>query len=117
MKHALSTACAVFAVSFAGAALADSQISATLETPQAAHLKLIAASAVWNCQGDTCFAAVAPDDAVGVSGCKELARQVGRLSAYTFDAKSLDQLIAHSILGIADKRMYGVKATGRGRVS
>lgn len=91
MKHVLATACAVLSLSFAGAALADSQISATLESPQQAHIKLIAASAVWNCQGETCFAALAPDDAEGVSGCKELAHQVGRLTAYTFDRKSLDE--------------------------
>jgi hypothetical protein len=115
MKHALSTACAVFALSFAGAALADSQISATLETPQAAHLKLIAASAVWNCQGDTCFAAVAPDDAVGVSGCKELARQVGRLSAYTFDAKSLDEKGLAKCNTAAKASVPAAMATASGR--
>ena len=90
MKHLLATACAVFSLSFAGAVLADSQITAKLEAPQSGHAKLIAASAVWNCEADTCFAAMAPDDAVGVSGCKELARQVGRLSTYTFDRRSLD---------------------------
>ena len=90
MKHALATACAVLSFSFAGAAFADSQISATLASPQSAHVKLIAASAVWNCEADSCFAGIAPDDAIGVSGCKELAKQVGRLTAYTFDGKSLN---------------------------
>ena len=90
MKHALAAACAALSFSFAGAAFADSQINATLAAPQSTPLKLIAASAVWNCLGDTCSAGVAPDDAVGVSGCKELAKQVGRLTAYTFDHKSLD---------------------------
>jgi len=91
MKHALATACAVFSLSMAGAAFADSQISAKLEAPQPKPLKLIAASAVWNCEADGCSAALAPDDAVGVSGCKELAKQVGRLVSYTFDRKSLDE--------------------------
>jgi hypothetical protein len=91
MKHALAAACAAFSFSFAGAAFADSQIDATLQSPQSSPLKLIAASAVWNCQGDTCSAGMAPDDAVGVSGCKELAKQVGRLTAYTFDHRSLDE--------------------------
>ena len=90
MKHALAAACAVFSLSFAGAALADTQIAAKLEAPQSSPLKLIAASAVWNCLGDTCSAGLAPDDAIGVSGCKELAKQVGRLTAYTFGSKSLD---------------------------
>ena len=91
MKYALATACAVLSFSFAGAAFADSQITAKLAAPQSAPVKLIAASAVWNCEADSCFAGLAPDDAIGVSGCKELARQVGRLSSYTFDGKPLDQ--------------------------
>jgi hypothetical protein len=90
MKHALAAACAAFSFSLAGAAFADSQITAKLEAPQPAPVKLIAASAVWNCEADSCFAGVAPDDAIGVSGCKELAKQVGRLSSYAFDGKSLD---------------------------
>jgi hypothetical protein len=90
MKHALATACAVFSFSFAGAAFADSQINATLETPQSSPQKLVAASAVWDCQADSCVAGLAPDDAVGVSGCKELAKQVGRLTAYRFDNRALD---------------------------
>jgi hypothetical protein len=90
MKHALATACAVFTFSLAGAALADSQITAKLEAPQSAPAKLIAASAVWNCEADTCVASIAPDDAVGVSGCKDLAKQVGRLSAYVADSRTLD---------------------------
>ncbi len=90
MKHAIATACAVLSFSFAGAAFADGQISAKLATPQSAPEKLIAASAVWTCEADSCVAGVAPDDALGVSGCKELAKQVGRLTAYTFDNKSLD---------------------------
>jgi hypothetical protein len=90
MKHALATACSVFTLSLAGAAFADSQITAKLEAPQTGHAKLIAASAVWNCEGDTCVASIAPDDAVGVTGCKDLAKQVGRLSAYTADLRTLN---------------------------
>ena len=90
MKNALATACAVLSFSFAGAALADSLITAKLAAPQTEPVKLVAASAVWDCAADSCFAGVAPDDALGVSGCKELAKQVGRLSSYAFDGKSLD---------------------------
>ena len=114
MKHALATACAVLSFSFAGAALADSQISAKLETPQSTHLKLIAASAVWNCEADSCFAGIAPDDAVGVSGCKELAKQVGRLTSYTFDRKSLDdKALAKCNTAAKASPMTTASATGR----
>jgi hypothetical protein len=34
-------------------------------------------------------AGVAPDDAYSVSGCKDLARRVGRLSAYSTDRRAL----------------------------
>jgi hypothetical protein len=90
MKYALATACAVLSFSFAGAAFADNTISAKLASPQSSPQNLVAASAVWNCEADSCVAGGAPDDALGVSGCKELAKQVGRLTAYSFDNKSLD---------------------------
>jgi len=115
MKYALATACAVLSFSFAGGALADSQITAKLEAPQSAPVKLIAASAVWNCESDSCFAGVAPDDAVGVSGCKELAKQVGRLSSYAFDGKSLDDksLAKCNTAAKASMPMTTASASGR----
>jgi hypothetical protein len=90
MKLTLATACAVFSLALAGAACADTSISATLAAPQTAHAKLIAAHAVWNCEGATCFAQIAPDDSASVSACKDLAKQVGPLTAYSAGAKSLD---------------------------
>nr|MDQ2861892.1 hypothetical protein [Pseudomonadota bacterium] len=79
-----------FSLSLAGAACADGRITATLEASGAGHTQLIAAHAVWNCDAGTCVAALAPDDAAGVSACKDLARHVGRLSAYAADRKTLD---------------------------
>ena len=90
MKLTFATACAVFWLSLAGAASADSRITATLEAPRAGHAKLIAAHAVWNCEAGTCVAQLAPDEAASVSACKDLAKQVGRLSAYAAERRSLD---------------------------
>lgn len=90
MKLALATACAVFSLSLAGAASADSRITATVQAPGPAHARFIAASAVWNCDGATCVAALAPDTAAGVSGCKDLAKKVGPLATYAGERKSLD---------------------------
>jgi len=90
MKLALATACAVFSLSLAGAATADSRIIATLQAPGAGHAQLIAAHAVWNCDGATCVAGLAPDGAASVIACKDLARHVGRLTAYAADSKTLD---------------------------
>jgi hypothetical protein len=82
MKHSLAAACAVFSLGMAGAAFADGPVTATLEQPQAAPGKLIAAHAVFRCEGASCIASTAPDDAGTLDGCKSLAKQVGRLTAY-----------------------------------
>src|SRR5271168_1387234 len=93
MKHSLAAACAVFSLGMAGAAFADGPVTATLEQPQAAPAKLIAAHAVFRCEGASCVASTAPDDAGSLDGCKSLAKQVGRLTAYgqfrPLDEKSL----------------------------
>ena len=69
MKFAIAAACA--ALSFAGAAFADTTITATLNSPQTGHSKILAAHAVWNCEGSTCVASVAPDETAGESGTRQ----------------------------------------------
>ena len=81
MKLSLATACAVFSLGMAGAAFADGPVTATLEQPTTQG-KLIAAHAVFRCEGTSCVASTAPDSAGDVDSCKTLARQVGRLTAY-----------------------------------
>jgi hypothetical protein len=90
MKKTLSTACALFALTMAGSALADGSVKVTLESPVAGHAKLIAAHAVFNCEATTCIAATAPDDANDAYACKDLAKQVGRISSYQ-EFKPLDE--------------------------
>jgi hypothetical protein len=81
MKLSLAAACAVFSLGMAGAAFADGPVTATLEQP-GPSAKLIAAHAVFRCDGASCVASTAPDDAGSLDGCKSLAKQVGRLTAY-----------------------------------
>ncbi|HEX4740442.1 MAG TPA: hypothetical protein VH353_03845 [Caulobacteraceae bacterium] len=81
MKHYLAAACAAFSLGMAGAAFADGPVTATLEQPTA-PAKLIAAHAVFRCEGTTCIASTAPDSAGDLDSCKTLSKQVGRLSAY-----------------------------------
>jgi hypothetical protein len=90
MNKTLSTACALFALAMAGSAFADGSVKATLESPVSGKTKLIAAHAVWNCEGVTCTAALAPDDANDAFACKDLARQVGRIASYQ-QFKALDE--------------------------
>ena len=89
MNKFLPTACALFALAMAGSALADGSVKATLESPVNGHTKLIAAHAVFNCEGTTCVANVAPDDANDAYACKDLAKQVGRIASYQ-EVKPLD---------------------------
>ena len=88
MKLAIATALA--AISLAGSALAEVTVTATLDSAQANQAKFIAADAVWNCSGATCVAAIAPDTAQGVSGCRDLAKKMGRISSYATESRTLD---------------------------
>ena len=69
-------------LAFAGSALAQSRVSANLEMPKAAASKIAAAHAVWQCVADKCIAEVAPDGVATLGGCKDLAKAVGRLTAF-----------------------------------
>ena len=93
MKHLIAAAFAVLSLGAANAAFADGQVTATLQQPQAAHLKLVAGHAVFRCADTSCIAGYAPDDAGSLDSCKALARQVGALSFYgqtkPLDDKSL----------------------------
>ncbi len=89
MKLTLATACAVFTLALTGSAFAEGSVTATLESPVSGHLKFIAAHAVFNCEGATCVAQIAPDDASDVYACKDVAKQVGRIASYV-EFKPLD---------------------------
>jgi hypothetical protein len=103
MNKTLSIACALVALATAGSALADGSAKATLESPIAARAKILAAHAVWDCEGTTCVAGAAPDGASGPSACKELAKQVGRITAYQ-EFRPLDESgLAKCNAGVAAK--------------
>lgn len=88
MKFAIAAALAAF--SLAGAAAADTTITATLAKPQTAPTQFIAAHAVWNCAGSECKAQIAPDDSAGLDGCRDLAAKIGPVASFAGDAKTLD---------------------------
>jgi len=90
MNILIATACAALTLAMAGSAFADGRVTATLDTPQAAHAKIIAGSALWDCDGATCVANGQPEDTAGLGACRDLARKVGRISAYAGDRKPLD---------------------------
>jgi len=74
----------------AGSALADGRIAAALDAPVAAKTKVVAGGAVFVCEGAECVSAQAPSRALTAAACKALAKEVGRVSAFGGDSKSLD---------------------------
>jgi hypothetical protein len=89
MKLHLAAAFAAFTLGLAGSAFADGTVTVALESPISGHTKFIAAHAVFDCEGSTCVAAVAPDDADDVYACKDVAKKIGRVTAYK-EFKALD---------------------------
>ena len=106
MKLAIATAIA--ALSLAGAAMAESQVSLTakLASP-GAPAKFIAAHTVWNCAGDTCVAQNAPDASFGPSSCRDLAKVVGQLASYSSDTQALDSKGLEKCNGAASAKAIG----------
>jgi hypothetical protein len=89
----LRTLAAVAAISvsiFAGQALADGRIAVALDAPVAAKTKVVAGGAVFVCEGAECVSAQAPSRALTAVACKALAKEVGRVSAFGGETKSLD---------------------------
>ena len=90
MKLRMLTAAAVLSMSFAGAAYADGKVTASLTAPVAAKTKVVAAGALFVCEGSTCVASTAISRTVTVSGCKELVKAVGAVTALTDGKRSLE---------------------------
>lgn len=90
MKLRMLTAAAVLSLSFVGAAYADGKVSASLATPVAAKVKVVAAGALFICEGSTCVANSALARTVTVSGCKELVKVVGPVTTLTNGKRSLE---------------------------
>lgn len=89
----LRTLAAVAAVSvsmLAAPAFADGRIAVALDAPVAAKTKVVAGGAVFVCEGVECVSAQAPSRAFTAVACKALAKEVGRVSAFGGETKSLD---------------------------
>ena len=74
----------------ATSAFADGRIAAALDVPVATKTKVVAGGAVFVCEGAECVSAQAPSRALTAVACKALAKEVGRVSAFGGEAKSLD---------------------------
>jgi hypothetical protein len=88
--QSLAAVAALSTCLFAGAAFADGRVAVTLESPLAAKAKVIAGGAVFVCDGAECVASAAPSRTLSVISCKALAKEVGRVTAFSGDAKTFD---------------------------
>ena len=80
----LAAACAAIALP----AAAGTNFTAKLTTPLTSNDSVIAAKAVWSCDGDTCVAEL-NRRTVTVRTCKKVASEVGALAAFSNDKESL----------------------------
>jgi len=82
MKLQVTALAAIISLAASGVAFADGKVVATLKQPVAAKTKVVAAGAVFVCEGSTCVATVAPARTDTTKGCKALAKEVGALAAF-----------------------------------
>ena len=89
MKLRTLAAAAILSASFAAPAFAVT-INVALQAPVAAKTKVVAGGAVFSCVEATCVAANAPTRALTAATCKAVVKEVGAVTAFTGDRKSLE---------------------------
>ncbi len=89
MKLRTLAAAAILSVSFAAPAFAGT-VSVSLQNPVETRTKVIAGGAVFSCIDTACVAQNAPPRAVTASACKAVAKEVGPVSAFSSERKSLE---------------------------
>ena len=90
MKLVIAIGCLIASLSLATHALADGQVTATLQQPIAAKKQFIANGAIWDCAGTTCVASNVPVQNFGPSLCRDVAKHAGPVADFTNSAKSLE---------------------------
>ena len=91
MKLRTLAAAAILSASFAVPAFAaGGNITVALQAPVAAKTKVVAGGAVFSCVEATCVAANAPTRALTAATCKAVVKEVGAVTAFTGDRKSLE---------------------------
>ena len=75
----------------AGAAFADGGGVATLQSPVAKPISLIAGDGFWDCAGASCTAGAASDQSLTVSACKTIVKAVGPVSSFSVGSGKLPE--------------------------
>ena len=89
MKLRTLAAAAILSASFAAPAFAGT-INVALQAPVAAKTKVVAGGAVFSCVEATCVAANAPSRALTAAAGKTIVKEVGAVTAFSGERKSLD---------------------------
>jgi hypothetical protein len=82
MKLQTLAAACLAASSLATAAFAAEPVTAKLASPVATPTKFIAGGAVFQCEGDTCYAGATTSQTFAVGTCKDVASKVGALASF-----------------------------------
>lgn len=85
----LAAACAALVSLSATAAFAAEPVTVKLQAPVAQPVKFIAGGAVFQCEGDTCYAGATTTSTYGADTCKTVAAKVGAVTSFA-GRKSLD---------------------------
>ncbi len=102
----LAAACAVVATLSAAPAFAQEPVVAKLAQPVGSYTKLIAGSAVFKCEGDTCIASAPTSQTFSGAACKDVAAKVGVIVSYTGD-KAMDETRLEACNSIAIAKAAG----------
>jgi hypothetical protein len=89
MKLRLAAVCVASCFAMAAPAFAFTPITATLASPATAATQPIAGGVTWSCSASACVANEAERVNMAVSTCKQLARHVGRIAAFSAGSRSL----------------------------
>ena len=89
MKLRTLAVAAILSAFFAAPAFAAGNISVALQAPVAAKTKIVAGGAVFSCVEATCVATNAPSRALTAATCKAIVKEVGAVTAFAGDRKSL----------------------------
>ena len=79
LKYVLAAA---MTFGIAGAALADGNITATLNTPVAKPTEVIAGDTLWSCADKACIVKTPGPDSASWMECRKLVAQLGKVTAY-----------------------------------
>ena len=89
--NTLPIACAaLFALTFADAALAADFITVKLQTPVAARTKVIAGGVMFVCEADACSTQTEASQVFAASTCKVIAKTAGPVVSFGGPRRSLD---------------------------